>query len=356
MRVCILGNGLSSLALSKALVNEKIYVDVFCTKNIKKISQSRTVGISKKNINFFNKNIININRFIWKLNKIHIFSDNLKNEKLLNFQNNNDQLFSIIKNHQLHEILEKSLKKDKFFKKIKLKENFKFFDKYNIVIITDNFDLITRKHFNKKIIKKYNSFAYTCILDHESISNNVATQIFTKKGPLAFLPISNKKTSVVYSYKNFRKKEDQVIIDLINQYNFKYKINKINKIESFELKSLNLRSYYHNKFLAFGDLLHRIHPLAGQGFNMTLRDIKIILNIIKKKRELGLPIDYSVNKKFEEEIRHKNFIFSKGIDLIYEFFNLESKLKSSFLSKSIQFTGNNPTLNKFFSSIADKGF
>ena len=88
---------------------------------------------------------------------------------------------------------------------------------------------------------------------------------------------------------------------------------------------------------------------------MTLRDIKIILNIIKKKRELGLPIDYSVNKEFEEEIRHKNFIFSKGIDLIYEFFNLESKLKSNFLSKSIQFTGNNPTLNKFFSSIADKG-
>ena len=180
------------------MVNEKIYVDVLCTKNFQKINQSRTIGISKKNINFFNKNIININKFIWKLNKIHIFSENLKNEKLLNFQDNNNQLFSTIKNHQLQEILEKSLKKDKYFKKLKLKENLKFFDKYNIVIITDHLNPITKKHFNKKIIKKYNSFAYTCILDHQSISNNIATQIFTKRGPLAFLPISNKKTSVVY--------------------------------------------------------------------------------------------------------------------------------------------------------------
>ena len=55
-----------------------------------------------------------------------------------------------------------------------------------------------------------------------------------------------------------------------------YKINKIEKIHSFRLTSLNLRSYYHNNILAFGDLLHRIHPLAGQGFNMTIRDIKIL--------------------------------------------------------------------------------
>ena len=67
------------------------------------------------------------------------------------------------------------------------------------------------------------------------------------------------------------------INELIKQYNFKYKINKIDKIENFELRSLNLRSYYHKNILAFGDLLHKIHPLAGQGFNMTIRDIKVLL-------------------------------------------------------------------------------
>ena len=40
--------------------------------------------------------------------------------------------------------------------------------------------------------------------------------------------------------------------------------------------------------LAFGDMLHRFHPLAGQGFNMSIRDIKEILKIIKKRLDNGL--------------------------------------------------------------------
>ena len=92
---------------------------------------------------------------------------------------------------------------------------------------------------------------------------------------MAFLPISNSKTSIVYSVHGSIKKETN-IAELIRHYNFKYKINKIDKIDSFELSSLNLRSYYHNNILAFGDLLHKVHPLAGQGFNMTIRDIKVL--------------------------------------------------------------------------------
>jgi len=83
------------------------------------------------------------------------------------------------------------------------------------------------------------------------------------------------------------------------------------------LNSLNLRSYYHKNILAFGDLLHKIHPLAGQGFNMTIRDIEVLLEIIKKKVNLGLSLDSSVNVEFQNKIKHKNFIFSNGIDLIF---------------------------------------
>ena len=134
---------------------------------------------------------------------------------------------------------------------------------YDLIINTDYFNqLFTKKYFNKKIIKKYNSFAYTTIIEHEKIKNNIAIQIFTKNGPLAFLPISEKKTSIVYSLKI--KKKQKKINNLINKYNFKYKIKKIQKIDSFELKSINLRSYYNNNILAFGDLLHRIHPLLDK--------------------------------------------------------------------------------------------
>ena len=90
MRVCILGYGLSSLTLAKALVNQNIYVEIICQKKNHKINLSRTLGISKSNINFFNENIINIEKLLWKLKKIEIYTDNLKNEKLLNFEQNDD--------------------------------------------------------------------------------------------------------------------------------------------------------------------------------------------------------------------------------------------------------------------------
>ena len=143
---------------------------------------------------------------------------------------------------------------------------------------------------------------------------------------------------------------------MICKYNFKYKTKIIEDIESFELKSFILRSYYYKNVLAFGDLLHRIHPLAGQGFNMTIRDIKYLVEIIKERKDLGLPIDSIISDKFEKKIRHKNYIFSNGIDLIYEFFNFERKINSKFLSKSVKALGKNPSMNKIFTKIADKGF
>ena len=58
---------------------------------------------------------------------------------------------------------------------------------------------------------------------------------------------------------------------------------------------------------------------------MSIRDIKILLDLIKKKIELGIELDGSICKDFEKKAKHKNFVFSQSIDLIYELFNIESK-------------------------------
>ena len=88
---------------------------------------------------------------------------------------------------------------------------------------------------------------------------------------------------------------------------------------------------------------------------MTIRDTKILLDIILSKITLGLDLDSSVNYEFEKKLKHKNFIFSNGIDLVQEFFNFERKTSSSFLSKSVQLLNKNPKLKKFFTKIADRG-
>ncbi len=355
MKVCILGNSLSSLVLAKALVNQKICVDVISKKKVKKINYSRTLGISKSNVDFFSESIINIKKITWKIKKIEIFSDNLKKEKLLNFENNKDHLFSIIKNNKLYSLLEKNLSKNKYFKIIYLNNFLSHIKKYDLVINTDHLNQINKKYFNKKILKEYDALAHTTIIKHKKIQNDAAVQIFTKYGPLAFLPISNTETSIVYSVQSPKNLKKLNISQLIKKYNFKYEINKVEKIQSFQLKFFLLRSYYHENILAFGDLIHRIHPLAGQGFNMTIRDIKILLDIINEKLNLGLPLDGSIGIQFEKKLKHKNYIFSNSIDLIHEFFNFERKINSGVISQSVKALGSSPFLNKIFTKIADRG-
>ena len=358
MKICIIGNGLTSLTLAKTLVNQGIYVDIYYKNNEYTQNKIRTIGISKSNTDFFNQNILDIQKLCWNINKIEIYSENLNLEKILKFENFNKSLFSIIRNDDLFNFLHQELKKNKFFKlKKKLKEEEIIIKKYDLVFNCDSNNELSKKLFFKKIDKNYKSFAYATIIHHKKINNNnIAIQIFTKNGPFAFLPISRTETSIVYSVKN---KSDLNLEEHINIFNSKYNdkciINKIDKPIKFKLKSQNLRSYHYKNVLAFGDNLHKLHPLAGQGFNMSLRDIKDILELIKFRKNLGLPLDNSIFFDFEKKIKHKNYIFSNSIDFIYEYFNFENKLNNTFLSKSVQLLGRNKLFNNTFKKIADQG-
>ena len=353
MNVCILGSGLVSLTLAKALINLGINVDIFSNFKSKNQNKIRTLGISKSNVDFINENILNIEKFLWNINRIEIYTYKSINEKLINFDNGSKTLFSLIKNYKLYNHLLLKINKNKLinFKNKKI-DYVSIKDKYDLIINCDLNNQITKKYFYKQLNKDYLSYAHTTIIKHKKLTNHTATQIFTENGPFAFLPISENETSIVYSAKG---KRNIKLKNFIDKYNSKYEIISIKDIYSFELKSSNLRSYQYKNILAFGDLLHRIHPLAGQGYNMSIRDINELIKLIKLRLDLGLNLDSSICLDFEKKIKHKNYIFSKGVDLIYEFFDLESKFKSNILSKSIQVLGKNKLMNDSFKKFANQG-
>ena len=353
MKVCILGDGLTSLTFAKALVNKGIVVDIFSTNKNRNITDKiRTIGISRSNIEFLNKNILNIEKLLWDINEIEIYSESSINEKILNFNENNQRLFSIVKNYKLKDYFLSNLKKNKLVN-FKKNINLELIKKdYKLIINCDPFNIITKKFFYKKINKHYKSNAYVTIINHKRIENNSAIQIFTSKGPLAFLPISKKETSIVYSIRGLEKID---LLNLIKKYNKKYQILKIIDPKSFKIYSSNLRSYYYKNILAFGDLLHKLHPHAGQGFNMTLRDIKEILDIIDVRIKNGLELNSSICIDFEKRIRHTNYLFSQGIDFLYEFFKFESEINNYTINKTIKFLGKNQIINKLATKFANKG-
>ena len=362
MNICIIGDGLTSLSLAKNLVNKKINVHIYHQNKIKNFSSNRTIGISKNNLEFFRKEIHDFSKNIfWEIKKIEIYSEKLDKENLLRFENDKNNLFYMIKNDELYASIMKKISKNKYFKKKLIKNKYFYEDIlkkniYDLIINCDSNNFLSNKFFTKKIDKNYDNLAYTTILKHKKIKNDIATQVFTKSGPIAFLPISNNETSIVCSVDTKNKEyKDSEILDLINKNNPKYQIQKILKLSRFNLCSSNLRSYYHANILAFGDLLHRIHPLAGQGFNMTIRDIKALSKIVQKKIDLGMQLDSKILSDFEKETKNKNFLFSKSVDFIYEVFNFDKGKKNKTFNKILKAIGKNKKLNTFFIKSADKG-
>ena len=69
----------------------------------------------------------------------------------------------------------------------------------------------------------------------------------------------------------------------------------------------------------------------------------------------GLELDSSICREFEKKMKHKNFLFSNGIDFIYEIFNIESKINKDIISKSAKALGKNKYINSFFTKVADTG-
>ena len=191
MNVCLIGDSLITLSLAKNLTNKNIKVFNYVWGNKKK-SNTRTIGITSDNFKFFNKEILNIKKkMIWDIEKINVYSEKYKKQKILNFEDHKKSLFYMIKDNEIYTLLEKNLKKNFLYKKICLNNNnlLKKITKKNfdLIINCDQNNVISKELFFKKIKKQYNSKAFTCIINHKPINNKTASQIFTKHGPIALI-------------------------------------------------------------------------------------------------------------------------------------------------------------------------
>ena len=88
---------------------------------------------------------------------------------------------------------------------------------------------------------------------------------------------------------------------------------------------------------------------------MTIRDIKILSEIIQNKIDLGMQLDESVLIAFERDTKNKNFIFSNSVDFIYEIFNFDKKMRNKSFTNILKNLGRNKRLTNYFIKLADKG-
>ena len=353
MNICLLGNNLTNLVLANILLKKKIKVDIISQSQLTLSKNTlRTIAISNDNYKFLVENIRGIKNLGWPTSKIKIYSEKNKSCELFEFKNKNQNNFYLLKYIDLFNLI----KKNKFLKFTRLKNyDLEVLKKknYDLIINSEHNNLITKKYFQKKIEKNYKSLAYTAIIDHKKVENKIAKQIFTKNGPLAFLPLSNNQTSIVFSNNSIKLIDKKNFLKIINKYNHMYKINKISKVEFFSIKFLVLRNYIFKNVLSFGDLIHKVHPLAGQGFNMTIRDIISLSSILDENIKLGINDGELAARKFQEKNKHVNYMYGLGIDALNSFFKLDNKLANNLSDPIFKILKNNKFLNKYATMLSN---
>ena len=380
-KICIIGGSLTGLTTAISLSRLNCKIDLITGSFKQSLNSNRTIAVSESNLVFLKKlNIFkSIKKELWSCSIMKLYTKD-KNEKFSEiFEINNGQkqkkILYILKNSKISKLMIKKIKK---IKSISMKNNEKIHEittsgllksikfnnnnyKYNLIIICSgsNSDLVKNIFNNKFIENSYGETSITTILNHSSFKNNTVRQIFLDTEILAFLPISNTQTSVVWSVKkDMYKKNDLLIKKKIKLYAKKY-LNKITFAGKIEYKNLNFlirNQYYQDRILLFGDALHVVHPFAGQGFNMILRDLLCLENILSNTINLGLDIgSFDVLSEFSNEAKPRNFVYSTGIDLIKNSFSLRNQSFKVIRNSLVKTLNKSNFVKDIFSNIADNG-
>ena len=373
-KICIIGNGLAGLVTAAVLSDENIEIDLIFPKFVSHEVDHRTTAISESNYNFLKKSLKlkNLN-YIWQSKKIDLFYQRKeKFFKFLNFSEENKTFMNIFQNSNLRKTLLKIINKKKNIKIIKETVRDINFNKSSILIKNKNvnYDLLilslgtTSPLYynvikNRTIVKNYKEIAITGLIKHKSKIEG-ASQFFLNEGPLAILPLKKSLFSIEWSVnENFYKKNKNnlnklIFLKLKQILGKNFKCN-IQRLQNFPIY-LNLkRKYYKKNVLIIGDGLHRVHPVAGQGFNLALRDISKLKELIINNLRLGLSIkESSILNDFYKARKPENTIMSLGIDLTNSFFK-EKKVPNPFKDLILENLRNSKLIKKISQTISDKG-
>ena len=118
---------------------------------------------------------------------------------------------------------------------------------------------------------------------------NVAYERFTDTGPVALLPMSEGRCAVVWTVRDAQVDavlalDDDAFIDAFQQ-RFGYRLGRFVRVgrrTAYPLTLLRARESVRGRVAIIGNAAHTLHPIAGQGFNLGIRDVAALAEVIGK--------------------------------------------------------------------------
>ena len=141
---------------------------------------------------------------------------------------------------------------------------------------------------------QYGQTALVCAVEHDRPHGGVAHQFFMPAGPMAVLPLSARRSTVVWSEKTdsaavIKTLDDAAFLDVLRPRfgDFLGDIALTGGRFSYPLGMMIAKSYIAPNVALIGDAAHGVHPIAGQGLNAGLRDVAALIQVLSEAKQRG---------------------------------------------------------------------
>lgn len=143
--------------------------------------------------------------------------------------------------------------------------------------------------------RDYGQYAVVSTVRSEIDPEGTAFERFTDEGPLALLPVAKRVFSLIWTRKAQRVEEtmalDREAFRRTLQSIFGWRLGRLEEVGpriAFPLKLVLAHRLFDERIVLIGNAAHRLHPVAGQGLNLGLRDVAVLAEHLAAARERGL--------------------------------------------------------------------
>jgi len=202
----------------------------------------------------------------------------------------------------------------------------------------------------------YDQTAIVCTVAHEREHDGVAVEYFLPSGPFAMLPMTGRRMNIVWTEKSalvpglLALDDDAFLAELGRRFGgWLGRIALTGPRFSYPLGLQHAERYTDNRLALIGDAAHVIHPIAGQGLNLGLRDVAALAEAVVDARRLGLdPGGPYALRRYERWRRFDTIVLTAVTDGLNRLFSNDLPPLRLARDLGLAAVGRVPPLKRFF--------
>ncbi len=190
-----------------------------------------------------------------------------------------------------------------------------------LLVACDGADSPIRKRAGIAMIgRTYDQSGIVMTLQHERPHDGVAEEHFLPSGPFATLPLTGHRCSIVWTERTGRVKtylsmsNGELIEEIEQRFGLKRgQLTLLDRPKAFPLRIGMARRFIGPRLALVGDAAHQVHPIAGQGLNLGLRDVAALSELVSDAVGLGLDCGSATVLEDYEQARRFDTVLMAGL-------------------------------------------